>query len=444
MLVMRLFACSLAAVTMLLSGTLGSTRGAAAQVVGNVSVNLELVAQGFTSAIELVPVPDGTGRLFVVDQIGLVHILLSDGTLLPEPFLDVRSKMVTLNANYDERGLLGLAFHPQYAQNGRFFVYYSAPRRPEAPQDWNHTGRIAEYKVSSDPNKADPNSERVVMFIDQPQSNHNGGTILFGPNDGYLYISLGDGGAAHDRGIGHPDKGNGQDITTILGNILRIDVDHGDPYGIPPDNPFVGKEGLDEIYAYGFRNPYRMSFDQGFLRELFVADVGQNLFEEVNIVRKGGNYGWRLKEGTHCFDPDNPNNPPETCSPFGYFGEPLLGPIIEYGHPSIGGPGVAIAGGHVYRGKALPMLYGQYVFGDWSKSFSSGDGSLFVAMRRGVLRTVLWPIQEIAISNFPNQRIGQFVMSVGQDLSGEMYVLTKETLGPSGSTGKVYKIVPSN
>ncbi|MBM2832210.1 MAG: Glucose/arabinose dehydrogenase, beta-propeller fold [Dehalococcoidia bacterium] len=276
-------------------------------------VGLKLVARGFASPVGLVPSPDNTGRLFVIDQIGTISVLNPDGAVLSEPFLDLRQRMVTLNARYDERGLLGLAFHPGFRQNGRLFVYCSAPLRAGGPAGWNHTSHISEFKVmASDWNKADPASERIILRVDQPQANHNGGELAFGP-DGFLYISLGDGGAANDIGAGHPPMGNGQDVTTLLGSILRIDVDGGNPYGIPADNPFVGRDGADEIFAFGLRNPFRMSFDKEGKHELFVGDVGQNLWEEVDIMVKGGNYGWNLKEGTNCFGPKNPGVSRRQC-----------------------------------------------------------------------------------------------------------------------------------
>ncbi|NJK85753.1 MAG: PQQ-dependent sugar dehydrogenase [Bacteroidales bacterium] len=229
------------------------------------------------------------------------------------PFLDIRDKIIQLNSGYDERGLLGLAFHPEYAENGRFFVYYSAPLRDEAPDWFNHTSVISEFAVSVDNNVADENSERIVMQIDQPQGNHNGGTLAFGPDDN-LYISLGDGGGGDDVAAGHVEDwyefnagGNGQDIElNLLGSILRIDVDGEEPYAVPSDNPFVEGEGLDEIYAYGFRNPYRFSFDMEGGNEMYVGDAGQELWEEVSIVESGKNYGWNVKEGTHCFSAENP------------------------------------------------------------------------------------------------------------------------------------------
>jgi glucose/arabinose dehydrogenase len=406
------------------------------------TVGVRLVAEGLTAPVYIVEAPDGTERLFIVDQAGLVRILTAEGELLGEPFLDVRDLMVSFRPGFDERGLLGLAFHPQYTDNGRFFVYYSAPLRPDGPSGWNHTSHISEFKVSSNLNLADPDSERIILQVDQPQFNHNAGTLVFGPSDGYLYIALGDGGGGNDVGLGHtPNIGNAQDITNLLGSILRIDVDNGDPYGIPADNPFVGEIGRDEIYAYGLRNPYRISFDQGGSRQLLAADAGQLLWEEVSIINRGGNYGWNIKEGTHCFDPDNPGVSPPDCTDVGHLlGDPLIDPVIEYANiRQPGGIGTVVVGGFVYRGSILPQLHGRYVFGDWSTSFGQPDGTLLVASSRPESR--LWHIQELSVKNRPDGRLGHFILGFGQDMSGEVYVLTSDSSHPSGETGKVYKLV---
>lgn len=430
----------------LVSSQTAATQLVAAQEEDNPSVGLELVAEGLTSPVALVEAPDGTGRLFIVDQIGLIYILAPDGTLLDQPFLDLRSQIVPLMAAFDERGLLGLAFHPHYADNGRFFVYYSAPLRDGAPAGFNHTSHIAEFHVSGDPNVADPASERILLQVDSPQFNHNGGTVAFGP-DGYLYISIGDGGGADDVGLGHVEDwyadnagGNGQDIThNLLGNILRIDVDSGDPYAIPPDNPFVGEDGLDEIYAYGFRNPYRFSFDLGGGHMLLAGDAGQNLWEEVSQVVKGGNYGWNVKEGTHCFDTDNPDVSPEDCPDTAPGGVPLRDPVIEYpNHHNVDGIGAAVVGGFVYRGDDLPQFAGRYIFGDWSAEFEEPAGILMVAKPR---KSGLWNIQFLNITTAPDGELHHYLLGFGQDASGEMYVLTTDNTGPTGSTGKVYQLV---
>lgn len=407
-------------------------------------IGLREMASGLTAPVALVEPPDGSRRLFIVDQIGLIRVRMPDGQLLAEPFLDLRDRIVPLRTSFDERGLLGLAFHPDYAENGRFFVFYSAPLRAGAPAGWNCTSHISELLVSADPNRADSDSERILLQVDKPQFNHNGGTIAFGP-DGMLYVSLGDGGGANDVGLGHvedwyPDNagGNGQDITdNLLGSILRIDVDAGAPYAIPPDNPFVGKEGLDEIWAYGFRNPYRISFDGS---NLFAGDAGQGLWEEVSLVTRGGNYGWNVKEGTHCFDAENPTVSPATCPSTAPGGVPLRDPVIEYANARNpgGGLGLVVVGGHVYRGSGLPQLRGRYVFGDWSRSFAQPDGTLLVATSR---KSGLWQIQELLVHGSPDGRLGHFILGFGRDSSGEVYVLTSNSVGPTGITGKVFRLV---
>ncbi|MQA97912.1 MAG: hypothetical protein GEV11_26085 [Streptosporangiales bacterium] len=395
----------------------------------------------------MVPAADRSGRLFIVDQAGMIRILRPDGTLAAEPFLDVRDKLVPLRPDFDERGLLGLAFHPQYAKNGRFFVYYSAPLRAGAPEGFNTTSTISEFRVSaSDPDRADPASERILLEVDKPQFNHNAGTILFGPRDGYLYIAIGDGGGAHDIGLGHVEDwyadnagGNGQDVTeNLMGNVLRIDVDRGSPYGIPRGNPMVGKEGLDEIWAYGFRNPYRMSFDMRGRNDLFVGDAGQGRWEEVSIASRGGNFGWNVKEGTHCFDAENPTVDPAQCPDTDPEGDPLIDPVIEYANiAQPGGLGLVVVGGHVYRGRDLRGFNGKYIFGDWSRTFETPDGTLLLATPR---REGPWKVEEIRVASNESGRLDGYVLGFGQDRRGEMYVLTTTSTAPAGNTGKVFRL----
>ncbi len=291
------------------------------------------VANGFAHPVTMAVPNDGTGRIFIVDQIGKISVIDATGNLLAQPFLDVTAKMVSLNSVYDERGLLGMAFHPAFRNNKRFFVFYNVPRQPEDPEEFDSRVRLSEFLVSNgDPNRADESSETVLLEVKKPQSNHNGGQLAFGP-DGYLYIGVGDGGGANDVGIGHTeDIGNGQDLTTVLGKILRYDVSTPGVLAIPDSNPFAGGFiAQPAVYAYGFRNPWSFSFDTDDGR-LFCADAGQNLHEEIDIVVSGGNYGWNIKEGRSCFDPQKPNRPPDTCSCFGRNGEPLIDPIIEYSH----------------------------------------------------------------------------------------------------------------
>ncbi|MBS3749724.1 MAG: PQQ-dependent sugar dehydrogenase [Candidatus Thermoplasmatota archaeon] len=377
------------------------------------TVRLDVIAEGFNSPLYATHAGDGSNRLFVVDQIGIIYIIENDD-LLPDPFLDLTDKIVDLDVAYDERGLLGLAFHPDYENNGRFFVYYSSPKSGEKI---NHETILAEYQVSDNENMADSNSEQIILTVDQPEANHNGGQLLFGP-DGYLYLGLGDGGGAGDQ---HGEIGNGQNKETLLGSIIRIDVDNEEPYTIPADNPFIDSEGRDELYAFGLRNPWRFSFDRD-TNELFVADVGQDEWEEINIVEKGGNYGWRILEATHAYDLD-------LADELNIDVNSLQDPIHEYSHSL----GRSITGGYVYRGTENPELTGKYIFGDWSSSFVRPRGNLFYLAE---IEPGDWQRFNLLSSNF-----NRFVMSFGEDENGELYVLSKTTLGPTGSTGDVRKII---
>ena len=424
-------------------------------------IGLKLVAAGLSSPMMLTGAPDLSGRLFIVDQVGLVRIVTRDGTLLDKPFLDIRDRMVPLEPAYDERGLISIAFHPNFERNGRFYVFYSAPLRSGAPAGWSCTNRLSEFRVSAaDTNIADPASERILLQVDKPAQNHNGGQIRFGP-DGYLYLPLGDGGGADDTGPGHtPGTGNAQDLTTILGKVLRINVDStsfGKEYGIPPDNPFVNDKSIPpEIYAYGFRNPAYASFDFYVSHRYIVASAGQRLFESVFIVLKGGNYGWNIREGTHCFDPAHDSGPKAgPCPITGSRGEPLIGPIFEGGHDL----GNTIVGGHVYRGIDNPGLTGKYIFGSWSGSFTTGDGSLLLATppegwdigrypdsvsKLTPYDNKMWTASEFTIANTRNGRINAFVRGFGEDNQHEIYVMISDKGGPDpgSTTGRVLKMVP--
>jgi glucose/arabinose dehydrogenase len=413
-------------------------------------ITLQLIASGFTAPVGLVSPPDGTNRRFVVDQIGKVRIIDSTGTLLPTPFLDVSSKMVPLGIDFgggiifDERGLLSIAFHPNYATNGKFYIFYTAPKGNDLPADFNAESHVSEFKVSaSDPNLADDSSERLLLRVGKPQFNHNGGQLAFG-RDGFLYIGVGDGGNANDEGAGHNAAiGNGQDPATYLGKLLRIDVDSGNPYGTPTDNPFVANASFKpEIFALGLRNPWRFSFDKGGTGRLFLADVGQDLFEELNIITQGGNYGWRVREATHCFDALNPGTPPATCDASDANGSPFIDPILEYPHsPAAGEPGgIAVVGGFVYRGSAITELQGHYIFGDWSTDFITPNGSLFAATEK---QDGTWTFKMLAINGQADGKLHKFIPAFGQDADGELYVCTSDNLGPTGTTGNVYKIIPA-
>ena len=343
---------------------------------GAVQVKLDRIVSGLSNPVYVTHAGDGSGRLFVVEQAGIIRII-QKGALLSTPFLDIRDRV----ESGGEKGLLSVAFHNNYESNRRFFVDYTTRRGGQLKTF------IAEYKVSAtDPNVADPTSERVLLEIDQPFSNHNGGLVKFGP-DGMLYIGMGDGGAGGDP-LGH-----GQNLNTLLGALLRIDVDGGSPYAIPSDNPFVGEAGArGEIWAYGLRNPWRFSFDRCKGR-LFLADVGQNSWEEVDLIEKGGNYGWNIMEGAHCF------KPPTGCNTTG-----LKLPIAEYANPALG---CSIIGGYVYRGKQHAELMGRYFFGD----FCSGRlWSLTEATSGG------WAMTELL-------QTGLSISSFGEDEEGEVYIV---------------------
>lgn len=316
----------------------------------------ELVADGLDRPLFATHAPGDYTRLFILEQwAAKIQILnLKTAQLNDEPFLDIDPLVI---GSGNERGLLGLAFHPDYQQNGEFYLNYN-----------NNAGDtiIARYTRTADPDIADPASAQILLTIDQPFSNHNGGWMDFGPDDGFLYISTGDGGSADDPG------NRAQDITDqLLGKMLRIDVDADPPYAIPPSNPFVGIQGDDEIWVYGLRNAWRCSFDRQ-TGDLFIADVGQDDWEEINLQPAdslgGENYGWRCMEGAHCTDLSGC-----TC-----FAPELTLPIYEYSHG--GSPfRCSITGGYVYRGCAIPSLHGHYFFADycadqiWSFAYLDGQ-----------------------------------------------------------------------
>ena len=421
-------------------------------VMDEAEIGLETIADGLTSPLTLEQADDGTDRIFVVDQAGQVRIVDGNGTLLEEPFLDLSGQIVTLQDSFDERGLLGLALHPDFGENGLFYAYYSAPLRDGAPEAWDHTATISEFEVSTeDANIADPASERILLQVDEPQGNHNGGSLIYGPDD-LLYVSLGDGGGADDDQEGHVsdwydenDGGNAQNVAeNLLGSILRIEVDADEPYLIPADNPFVDTDGMDEIFAYGLRNPYRMSFDMGGEYGLLVGDAGQNRWEEISQVTLGDNLGWNVKEGTHCFSTVDPNQDAESCPDEVGSGHPdegasLVNPVIEYQNANAeGGLGYVVVGGYVYRGTELPDFEGKYIFGDWSSSSSEAGGLLFLATPQDEGR---WPFQALSVVEREEGALHEYVLGFGQDNDGELYVLTTEMGGPTGSTGKVHRIV---
>lgn len=345
-------------------------------------LTVEVIAEGLANPLHL-SAPAGDPRLFVVEQPGRIRIV-AEGRLLEAPFLDLTDRV----QSGGERGLLSVAFHPDYASNGRFFVNYT---------DLDGDTRVEEYRVSEDPDRADPTSGRLLLRVEQPFGNHNGGLVAFGP-DGMLYVGMGDGG-----GAGDPEE-NGQDTGTLLGALLRLDVDGAEPYAVPPDNPFASDpEGRDEIWAWGLRNPWRFSFDveEG---TLYIADVGQNRYEEVNAApadEAGLNYGWNVMEGRHCFaEPE--------CDTTG-----LVLPVLVYEHPD----GCSVTGGHVYRGDRLPAVVGHYFYSDfcegWLRSFRLEDGE---AVDR----------REWAVGDLGS------ILSFGEDAGGELYLLS--------ANGRVYRL----
>ena len=410
----------------------------AAPANAEIKVKLEEVAAGLTHPLAMVSIPDGSGRKAVIEQPGLVRIIDGKGRLLPEPFLDLQPRIIGLKHFFDERGLLGIAFHPNYKDNGKFYVAYSAPLRGNALDKklwWSHTNVVSEFQASkADPNKADAGVEKVINELDWPQFNHNGHWIGFGP-DGKLYVSAGDGGYANDWGIGHNVLlGNGQDMTTQHGKMLRFDVDK--PDFIAADNPFVGKgDAKPQIWALGMRNSWRCSFDMGGDKQLFCGDVGQNSFEEINIVSAGANMGWRRMEADKCFDYTKPDAHPATCDKAG-----LTDPIMVYKNCTAipkDCMGISVTGGYVYRGPHAAWA-GKYIFGDWSRSFAAMDGQIFVGTKGADGK---WTMEKATVEGAAP---APYMLAFAQDDKGEVYALTSISTGPVGGHDKVYKIVPAN
>ena len=401
---------------------------------------IQVVATGLSTPVGLVAPPDDTGRLFVVEQTGRIWIL-RDGSIEPEPFVDLSGRLVTLDPSYDERGLLGLAFDPGFASNGRLFVYYSAPPREGAAAGADHTDTLSELHVSAgDPDHADPASERFMLRFEQPQPNHSGGALGFGP-DGYLYLGTGDGGGTGDSSAGHSPQGNAQDRSKLNGKILRLDVSADgagpEPYAIPPDNPFARRGGRPEIYAYGLRNPWRLSWEPTGAHRLLVSDVGYGRYEEIDVVEKGRNYGWRVREGAHCLDVRYPLVDLATCDLVDDRGKRLTDPVVEYTHKEVG---IAVVGGYVYRGAGIPSLDGRYAFADFTRDFTGapvGRGTLLVAQPQAD-EGAPWPWRRLELRDGPLDR---FVTGMGEDATGELYVLTRTEFGPVGQTGEVLKLI---
>jgi glucose/arabinose dehydrogenase len=457
-------------------------------------LDVELVADGLVAPLDLTFAPDGSKRRFIVDQTGLVLILLPAGAVLPTPFLDIRDRVV-LQTAFDERGLLALAFHPRFTSNGKLYVQYSAPRAGEnvcvteegqIPADpagcpLQYTRRVSEFTVSmTDANRVDPHTERVIFELQWPGRKHNGGGLAFGP-DGMLYIGLGDAGFIHGpSGADDPFHvapallfGDlmAQDLSSLYGKILRLDVDQGESYQVPRDNPFAGRTGIPaEIYAWGFRNPFRISFDRGGDRAMYVSAPADTLFEAIYKVTRPGNYGWAAKEGTHCLVRTSAYAPPETipcssdaqcpvgpqasfcgragvctCSGRGPLGERIQQPIIEYLNFSVEAPesqvpgagfGRASVGGHRYRGQAIRWLHGRFVAGDFALNLL--DGQILVAQEQP--RAQLWTLRRAFVFDASDPVKSGFMKSIGEDADGELYAITGN-FTPTGLAGRIWRIV---
>ena len=375
---------------------------AGASTLPAISLSPAFPKLSFIRPVLLTHAGDGTDRLFVVEQIGRIRVFENSNDVEEaKVFLDIREKVLAPPRGNNEEGLLALVFHPKYGENGRLFVYYSVagPRRTV----------LSEFRVSSgDPEAVDPASEKVIVEVEQPYGNHKGASLNFGP-DGMLYCSYGDGGWANDP------HGNGQNLGTLLAKVIRIDIDNADEgksYAIPKDNPFVGRDGArGEIWALGLRNIWRMNFDPR-NGELWGGDVGQNAWEEIDLIVKGGNYGWNIREGAHPFEDGTPTT------------EPLIDPVVEYPRSQ----GVSVTGGYVYRGKAIEGLQGAYLYGDyvsgkiWALRHENGT----MTEHREVLRS--------------DER--KYIASFGEDRHGEMYICAFDQLdGRGGGRGRIYKIV---
>jgi glucose/arabinose dehydrogenase len=440
---------------------------------GGARITLEMVASGLTAPVKGVVAPGEPDRLYVVDQAGkLWAVDLTDGEKVL--FLDVSARLVPLGFlgpnTFDERGFLGVAFHPDYAINGKLYTYTSEPNSgmptfpttmpPGTPPD--HQNVVAEWTAVAPGNPAlgvDPTSRRELIREDHPQFNHNGGDLAFGP-DGMFYIAIGDGGEADDQGVGHVPGGNAQQLTNALGKIHRIDVNGSNSangqYGIPADNPFVGVPGaVTEIFAFGFRNPFRFSIDMA-SGALYVGDVGQNDIEEVDLIVKGGNYGWNRKEGTLFFYENGDDDGFASTVDNGLVPPGVIDPIAQYDTHH---EGHSVIAGFVYHGSRIPQLQGRFVFGDFSRIFNfpggpNNFGRLLYLAQQHTAQDRLLNIQEFAglrealdslglivptTDCFPNTLA---VLGMGQDASGELYVMGNVSGTPFGAGGVVLRIAP--
>ena len=430
---------------------------------GTIAINLSPVATGLAAPLYGISPPGDTQRLFILEQNGLM-LVRQNNAMLPTPALDLRTRVAPpLNpaSPNDERGLLGLAFHPGFNNSASpgfrtLYTYTSEPLAPGAPPTYpvptgvtnNYRNLISEWKMSAtDPNVVDPTSRREIISFGKDAGNHNGGTIAFG-TDGFLYLATGDGGNANDVGPGHLEPGgNAQNLTTAQGKMLRIDplnpnltagspnpVSSNGQYRIPTTNPFQGPGQVPEVYAYGLRNPYRFSFDRA-NGELILADVGQNNIEEINRITLGGNYGWAVKEGDFLFNRSNGTVGARSPGvPAGLI-DPISGPLgtLQYDHSD----GISVTGGFVYRGTAIPELVGKYVFGDLALRNAPPrvDGRLFYA------DLTTGQINEFLLPQFPGGILpnGLTVHGFGEDGNGELYAMVTNT-PPNGTGGIVYQL----
>jgi glucose/arabinose dehydrogenase len=470
------------------------------------TVGVDPIAEGLIAPTDFGH-PPGTDSRYVAEQTGEIYEIGENG-LEEEPWLDIGDRMVAVaedfygddyadpDQDYDERGLVGLEFHPDYEENGRFVLSYSAPPVEAMPDTWSHVQVIAEFRAED--GDADPDSERRIMALYQPQYNHNSGPMAFGP-DGYLYVPMGDGGGADDRLEGHVDDwydenegGNGQNTTeSLLGGVLRIDIDDeptehpargslihldldeddvdepGDDegYAIPDDNPFsegeeLEGEGLEEYYAWGLRNPFGITVSED--DRIIVADPGQVLYEPAYQIEKGGNYGWNVREGSHCFSTETPATPPDECpleTPEDVRGgEALIDPVVEYPQVYNDEPvGIVITGGHTYEDDTIEELEGKYLFGDWTDDQGRVQprGRVFAAEPADVPdvseerneyggrpREDLWEMEEVLFDVNDDGNLGYFVRQFGRGEDGEVYILANQVGVPEGDTGVVLELVP--
>lgn len=416
---------------------------------GSIAIDYETVASGFTAPVGALAAPNESGALYVVEQGGLIKkVDLATGD--QQGFLDFSSQVVSnlgglfggAFAGYDERGLLGFAFHPDYQSNGKVYTYISKDfiegaahfSTLEMGETADHMSVVSEWIVvnPNDPTSS-ATSERVLLVIDQPQFNHNGGMLEFDAN-GHLLIAVGDGGSANDAGTGHGSDGNGRNNLNPLGAILKIDIDAGAPangrYAIPVDNPFVSEAGVDEILYFGLRNPYRFTVDQA-SNQIFIGDVGQDAIEEVNrlsLDQTGANFGWNYKEGSFFFSVVDGTTYVSETAPAGVALPVLTDPVVEYDH----GEGLSVIGGYVYRGIEIADLSGYYVFGDWGRSFAQPDGRVFYIDQNDEMR-------EFHSINPPDIHVTGF----GRDSQGELYIVGSQGFRVTDNTGFLKKIVPA-